>query len=163
MELLLNLTQQVDNCSTYFLERYPRNSTEIAALHNISGSLLAANVSLPGINREQLQEVDNLLNPRSPDKRSLWDLLENARDTAEQVEAMIGQFDWDVFQPVVSEAEMEKRARTTLPLFTRGDATVLAGVAFHGIASSTEKLKNVSLSIRLNSTFVRDTGSLKNS
>ena len=168
VELLLNWTQQVDNCSTYFLERYPRNSTDIAALRNLTRSLLELDGDaserngvgiLPNDTREQLEEVNDLLDPEGSD--NLWQLLESARDASERVERLITQFDWDVFKPVASEAEMEERARHTPPVLTRGSDTVLAGVVFHNDINSTEVLRNVSVSIRLNSTFVHDTGTLK--
>ena len=155
VELILSWTTQINNCSTFFLDKYPRDSSDIASLRNGTAALLASPTPLTEKSREQLTEVNKLLDPDNP--KNLWVLLERAKAASASTKHLLSQFDWDVFKPVASEEEMERRARTTLPVLTRGNDTVFGGVAFQGNMSSIERPKVVSFSLRLNTTFVHDT------
>ena len=152
IDVVLHLADQVDTCSQYFLQHFPQNKTSAALLR----SSLLQTPSLLGNYSDFLY----LLDPQHP--LNLWEQLEQASEIAQETQQVLGTVDWDFFLPVASSLQMEQLAANFSQQKEKGISLVFAGVTFpDDIEQQQHPLKNVTISIRMNSTFVHETDVLR--
>lgn len=149
---------QLDNCSTYFLEHYSPDSPLVVQLRSATGTLLTSSQFLP-IDRAMLQEVYDLLDPYQPG--NVWELVRGVRDGARAVKNLIGVVDWDLFYPMESEADMIKVSGSVARRKELGMSSVFAVVVFNEDIERQDQLKRVSIKIRMNSSYVHVTDDYK--
>ena len=154
VDTILHLADQVDTCSQYFLQHFPQNETSATLLRD---SLLQT-PSLAG----NYSDLLYLFEPKRP--QNIWEQIELASEIAQDTQQVLATIDWDFFLPVASSLQMEQLAANISQQKEKGISIVFAGVTFpDDIEQQQHPLKNVTISIRMNSTFVHETDILRES
>ena len=154
IDTILHLAGQVDTCSQFFLQHFPQNDT--------SATLLRASLLLAPSLLGNYSDLLSLFNPKRP--FNIWEQLEQASAVAQETQQGLRTVDWDFFMPVASSLEMEQLAANVSQQKEKGISIIFAGVVFpDDIEEQQHPLKNVTISIRMNSTFVHETDILRES
>ena len=69
----------------------------------------------------------------------------------------IAYFDWNMFYGVDNETELEDYAANYAKVQAEGFTYIFAGVVFPDITDDQAELKNVTVKIRMNTTYVHET------
>ena len=163
---------QVANCSQFFLDNFPPNSTQVEQARQLIDLLLAANSGAVGtipayqfnelgqnisLNNDSLLHAKALLNESTPG--NIWEIMTRVHEESAGIHDALATFDWDVFLPLPSEEAMEELASDYAEQEKREISHIVAGVVFDKDLPSemTSDLTNTTVKIRMNSTFVHDT------
>lgn len=74
-----------------------------------------------------------------------------------QVKGLLAKVDWDMFYGVENETEMEKWAADYSLVQKANFTYIFAGVVFPDIPTDPVDLRNVTVKIRMNTTYVHET------
>lgn len=153
---ILQWLEMIDNCSTYFTNQNPPDSDLVKQFRATLNNPLVSGLS--GIDNNTLSTLNTLLKPNSPN--NIWNLTKELHMYVEFIEEVVNLVDWNVYYPVDSEDEM-----TTISLDPDlqkklGITTVFAGIVFNEDIDD-DPLYNVTIKIRMNSTYVHDTSIVK--
>lgn len=163
---------QVANCSQFFLDNFPPNSTQVEQARQLIDLLLTANSGVIGsipasqfnelgqnitITNESLLNAKKLLNDSAPG--NIWEIMTRVHKESAAIHNTLATFDWDVFLPLPTEEAMEDLAGNYTEQERRQITHIVAGVVFDKNlpAEMTSDLTNTTVKIRMNSTFVHDT------
>ena len=128
IQLLLNMLEQVDNCSATFVGQNPPNGDLASQLDTIINNPLLGTLS--GLDQSTLSNLESLLEVGSP--RNIWNRTEELHEYVVLIEQYVGVVDWDVFLPIDTEEEVidisfDKDLQTEL-----GISSVFAGECGYG-------------------------------
>ena len=163
---------QVANCSQFFLDNFPPNSTQVEQARQLIDLLLTLNSGAVGsipayqfnelaqnitLNNNTLLNARTLLNESAPG--NIWEIMTRVHEESSSIHDSLATFDWDVFLPLPTEEAMEDLAANYTEQERRGISHIIAGVVFDKDLppEMTSDLKNTTVKIRMNSTFVHDT------
>ena len=163
---------QVANCSQFFLDNFPPNSSQVEQARQLIDLLLAVNSGAVGtipayqfnelgqnisLNDESLLNAKALLNESTPG--NIWEIMTRVHEVSANIHDALATFDWDVFLPLPSEEAMEELAGNYVEQERREITHIIGGVVFDKDlpAEMTSDLTNTTVKIRMNSTFVHDT------
>ena len=163
---------QIANCSQFFLNNFPPNSPQVNQARQLIDFMLEANAGSIGtipasqfnslgqnitITNQSLLNAKTLLNDSAPG--NIWEVMTNIHDQAKDIHDSLATIDWDFFMPMPTEEAMEELATDYAAQERKGITHIIAGVVFSKDLPSemTPNLTNVTVKIRMNSTFVHDT------
>lgn len=99
VQLLLDMLEQIDNCSSTFANDNPPDGPLVEALQSYLNTPIFNTLS--GANQSVLTRLESLLESGSPD--NIWNRTEELHEYVTLIEKYVGLVDWDVFYPVDSE------------------------------------------------------------
>ena len=169
---VMDLAGQIANCSQFFLDNFPPNSSQVEQVRQLIDILLTANNGAVGsipanrfnelgqnitITNESLLNAKTLLNDSAPG--NIWEIMTQVHEGSASIHDSLATFDWDVFLPLPNEEAMEALAANYTEQERRKITHIAAGVVFDKDlpAEMTSDLTNTTVKIRMNSTFVHDT------
>jgi ABC-type multidrug transport system ATPase subunit len=181
VEFILKLLKQVDNCTDFFLENVGPNNTYVNNVRNAIDLLNSAPNNLTNGNTAVMNIVKALTNSSSLDVTSgninsslvtvrnlldvdnpnnIWAVLTGVKETSATIQENIQMIDWDIFYPTDSEEDLVSLAFDKTRQSSLNISSVFAGIVFNNDIDNGD-LRNVSMSIRMNVTFVHETNELK--
>jgi hypothetical protein len=169
---VMDWSGQVANCTQFFLDNFPPNSTQVDQARQLIDLLLTANSGAVGtipayqlnelgqnisLNNDSLLNAKTLLNESAPG--NIWEKMTMVHEKSADIHDSLATFDWDVFLPLPSEKAMEDLAANYTEQERRQITHIVAGVVFDKDLPTemTSDLTNTTVKIRMNSTFVHDT------
>lgn len=167
---------QIANCSQFFLDNFPPNSSQVNQARQLIDLMLEVNAgsiaNIPAyqfnnlgqnitITNQSLLNAKTLLNESAPG--NIWEVMTNIHDQAEGIHDSLATIDWDFFMPTPTEEAMEELAANYAAQERKGITHIAAGLVFSKDLppEMTPNLTNVTVKIRMNSTFVHDTTVLR--
>ena len=169
---IMDWSGQVANCSQFFLDNFPPNSSQVEQVRQLIDFLLTANNGAVGsipayqfnelgqnitITNESLLNAKTLLNESAPG--NIWEIMTRVHRESASIHDTLATFDWDVFVPLPTEEAMEALAANYTEQKRRSITHIAAGVVFDKNLPSemNPNITNTTVKIRMNSTFVHDT------
>lgn len=152
IEFILEWMEQIDNCSKYFLQNTNASDPTIVTIRSILSNF-SDNSDIDAV-----RQMQDLLDENNPN--NLWHILEDVSATSESIQKSIRYVDWDIFYPINSEEELLQIAENQAKQKELGISSVFGAVVFSDTVNE-KPLRNVTMAIRMNSTYVHETNRLK--
>ena len=102
IQLLLNMLEQIDNCSATFVNQNPPNGDLASQLDAVINNPLVG--TLTGLDQNTLSNLQSLLEVGSPS--NIWNRTEQLHKYVVLIEQYVGLVDWDIFVPMDTEDEL---------------------------------------------------------